>query len=114
MWDRPRHRRHPRLPYRKFPSTNLSTSVRGNLKKKHAVNRNQASADIVLHRMARITIVEDALDDAEVFDILLTSAGHEVQRFSRGTEFLESFQKGTMDLILLDIGLPEVDGYEVF
>ena len=64
--------------------------------------------------MGRITIVEDALDDAEVFDILLTSAGHMVQRFTSGIEFLESFRKGTMDLILLDIGLPEVDGYEVF
>jgi CheY-like chemotaxis protein len=64
--------------------------------------------------MARIAVIDDAQDDAEIFQIFLTRAGHDVQVFRSGTDFIQSFVPQTFDLVLLDVGLPEVDGYAIF
>jgi len=64
--------------------------------------------------MIRIAVIEDERDSAEMLQLLLSQAAYEARLFSGGAEFLRSFRGGSFDLIVLDIGLPEMDGYETF
>ena len=62
---------------------------------------------------ARILIVEDNADAAEGLRMLLELRGHQVSVCHDGSVALECAQKQPPDLILIDIGLPGMNGYEV-
>jgi two-component system CheB/CheR fusion protein len=57
--------------------------------------------------------VEDNVDAAETLQDLLSTAGHAVRVAQNGPEALEALVTDEPDLVLLDIGLPGMDGYEV-
>ena len=61
----------------------------------------------------RILIVEDDETLLSLESILLTSKGYEVKGVMDGTSALEAVASTKPDLVLLDIMLPGVDGYEV-
>jgi CheY-like chemotaxis protein len=61
----------------------------------------------------RILIVDDNEDSAELMALLFRSSGHEVITVGEGTAALSAAQSLAPDLVLLDIGLPGMDGYEV-
>ncbi len=61
----------------------------------------------------RILIVDDNEDSAEVTSILLSLEGHEVAIAHCGTEALEKVPSVRPDVLLLDIGMPNMDGYEL-
>lgn len=62
----------------------------------------------------RILIVEDNVGAAKVLARLLAKTGpHEIQVANDGAEGLERARAFHPELVLLDIGLPEIDGYEV-
>lgn len=65
------------------------------------------------HPAARVLIVEDDRDIAEGIELYLRSAGHQTERAHDGRRALELFHAARPDLVLLDLGLPEVDGVEV-
>jgi CheY-like chemotaxis protein len=61
----------------------------------------------------RILIVDDNQDAAETLAILLRTLGHEVHLAYEGMAALELAGSLQPDVVLLDIGLPKMDGYEV-
>ncbi len=61
----------------------------------------------------RILLVEDNADVADSFMMLLHSLGHEVQLAPNGTAALEAVRRHRPQVVFLDIGLPDMDGYEV-
>ncbi|MCG6156633.1 hybrid sensor histidine kinase/response regulator [Rubinisphaera margarita] len=62
----------------------------------------------------RILVVDDNQSAAKMLSILLTRLGdHEVETIYEATEVVASVQEFRPDLILLDIGLPKMNGYEV-
>jgi CheY-like chemotaxis protein len=61
----------------------------------------------------RILLVEDDPDLAETTARIVSTAGHEVQLCSDGPSALRAAQEEPPDVVLLDIGLPGMDGYEV-
>ena len=61
----------------------------------------------------RILIVEDNLDAARTLRILLTRSGHEVTLAHTGTEGVAAARGTCPDVVLCDLGLPEMDGFEV-
>jgi two-component system CheB/CheR fusion protein len=61
----------------------------------------------------RILIVEDNVDAAESLAMVLRLGGHEVQVAFSGPAGLEAAEASPPDVVLLDIGLPRMDGYEV-
>jgi CheY-like chemotaxis protein len=61
----------------------------------------------------RILIVDDNHDAAESLGFLLSLEGHEVHSVHAAREVLESARRFKPHIILLDIGLPEVNGFEV-
>jgi len=62
---------------------------------------------------ARILLVEDDPSIREVTAIGLAAAGFVVTAAADGLEALDRFRDGPFDLVLLDIMLPRLDGYEV-
>jgi PAS domain S-box-containing protein len=61
----------------------------------------------------RILIVDDNEDAADSLALLLQLDGHETQAVYTSAEALESAQSFKPHVMLLDIGLPEMNGYEV-
>ena len=61
----------------------------------------------------RILVVDDNVDTASSLSILLRLHGHMAQTAHDGFSALDLSQSRTFDAILLDIGLPTIDGHEV-
>lgn len=61
---------------------------------------------------ARILIVEDQEDNRRILRDLLTSVGYEVLEAVRGDEGVSMAVQEQPDLVLMDIQLPGIDGYE--
>ncbi len=60
--------------------------------------------------MATILVIEDLLDNARLISKALGSRGHEVIWAETGELGLEMAEEHKPDLILLDLGLPDIDG----
>ncbi|WP_422928767.1 response regulator [Singulisphaera sp. PoT] len=61
----------------------------------------------------RILVVDDNVDSAKGLAHLLATLGHEVWMAFDGVEALESARQHEPRVVLLDIGLPGMDGYQV-
>lgn len=61
----------------------------------------------------RILVIEDNDDVREMLGDALAAAGHEVHRAADGPSGIEAALRLMPDVVLVDIGLPGVDGYEV-
>jgi len=61
--------------------------------------------------MARILIVDDEADVVDLLIYLLGRAGHQVLTARNGKEGLSRVLEEAPDLIVLDIMMPEMDGY---
>ena len=61
----------------------------------------------------RVLVVDDNESAAKALQKLLTLRGHEVSAVFTGEAAMSSFAEADPDVILLDIGLPYMDGYEV-
>ncbi len=61
----------------------------------------------------KILIVEDEESLLKLESILLTSKGYEVRGVANGLAALDALAEETPDLVLLDVMLPEIDGFEV-
>jgi CheY-like chemotaxis protein/anti-sigma regulatory factor (Ser/Thr protein kinase) len=62
---------------------------------------------------ARIVIVEDNSDSLEILYELLAEAGYECHTASTGPAALKVIADVRPDIAILDVGLPEMDGFEV-
>jgi DNA-binding response OmpR family regulator len=63
--------------------------------------------------MARILVVEDDPDIAELIVHYLEKAGHSTERLSSGTEVMPRLRSSPVDLLVLDLMLPGMDGMAV-
>lgn len=63
--------------------------------------------------MTRILVVDDNADAAEGTAILLRQWGHEVRVVSDGAAGVHAARSFRPHLVLLDIGLPGLDGFQV-
>ena len=63
--------------------------------------------------VAHVLVVEDDRDIADSLELYLRHDGHRTERAHDGRRALELFAQANPDLVILDIGLPEVDGLEV-
>jgi PAS domain S-box-containing protein len=64
-------------------------------------------------RRKRVLVVEDHDDGREMLAITLRMHGHDVLVAATGREGLDLAARRKVDVALLDIGLPDLDGYEV-
>ncbi len=60
-----------------------------------------------------VMVVDDNVTNLQLLEMLLRMRGYEVQTFTRGQAALKAAASAPPDVILLDIAMPEMDGYEV-
>jgi CheY-like chemotaxis protein len=64
-------------------------------------------------RARRYLIVDDNVDSAEMMGMLLEFRGHTARLVHDGRDVLAAAREFRPDVVLLDVGLPGLDGYEV-
>ena len=63
--------------------------------------------------MASILVVDDELSIREFLQIMLEREGYEVSCVANGKEAINLFRKKKYNVVLADIRMPKVDGFEV-
>jgi PAS domain S-box-containing protein len=71
------------------------------------------STDDQALRQTRILVVDDNIDAAEVLRAALLTSGCEVELAFDGNSALTKFEAFAPEVCLCDLGLPDIDGYEV-
>jgi signal transduction histidine kinase len=61
----------------------------------------------------KILVVDDSLDGARSLSMLLEILGHQVRTVHDGPSALKEAKKSVPEIVLMDIGLPGMDGFEV-
>jgi two-component system, sensor histidine kinase len=73
----------------------------------------QASVTEAPQSKRRVMIVDDSVDGAESMSVLLEMLGHEVRVVYDGASALAAAPGFRPEVVILDIGLPDLDGYHV-
>lgn len=63
--------------------------------------------------MMKVLIVDDDTNISELISLYLQKEGYQTKEAYTGKEALEVFEEYSPDIVLLDVMLPEVDGYDV-
>ncbi|HEV8437024.1 MAG TPA: response regulator [Methylomirabilota bacterium] len=63
--------------------------------------------------MAKVMVVDDAVSELKLMESILRSAGHQVSCYEDGQELEQHVADERPDVILLDIVMPNRNGYEV-
>jgi len=61
----------------------------------------------------RVLVVEDHADTAQTVSLLLSLAGHDVEVAANGQAAMAAAEANPPDVMLLDLGLPDMDGWQV-
>jgi CheY-like chemotaxis protein len=72
--------------------------------------KNQVSSAV---QPLRVLVVDDNVDAANTLDMLLNASGHEVATEYTASRAIEQVQRTPPQICLLDLGLPDMDGYEL-
>ncbi|WP_075721399.1 response regulator transcription factor [Roseburia sp. 499] len=65
-----------------------------------------------MNEKSRILVVDDNSEIREVINILLSGEGYEVEEAGDGAEALQKVQQEEYDLIILDVMMPGLNGYQ--
>jgi CheY-like chemotaxis protein len=63
-------------------------------------------------RKPRVLIVEDNVDNYQLVRFLLERAGYDILSAANGREGVEMARRARPDLILMDLAMPEMDGWD--
>ena len=66
-----------------------------------------------MKKKATILVVDDESSNLKLLDSVLTKAGYKVKPADRGAIAIESALRQPPDLVILDIKMPEMDGFEI-
>lgn len=73
----------------------------------------ELTASSLLHTHANLLLVDDQLDNLRTLSAILNGRGYKVRKAISGETALATVQSQPPDLILLDVRMPNMDGYEV-
>ena len=76
----------------------------------------RAENDTTVHhgRKKRVMLVDDEIDVISVLKIVLEDNGFQVDPFEDPLYSLRNYKTGLYDLLILDIKMPEMDGFELY
>jgi CheY-like chemotaxis protein len=60
--------------------------------------------------MSTVLVIDDEKFVLDIVKIALTKFGHDVQTAADGRQGIEKFDKGSFDVVITDIRMPEIDG----
>ena len=78
----------------------------------HATNREIPRPEPPRTRPLRVLLAEDNYINQELTVTLLEDAGHQVSLATNGREAAEAAARGAFDVVLMDVQMPEMDGFE--
>ena len=84
---------------------------RGRQSPSQSSHKQTSIKDSEKHRWA--LLVDDVSDVREMFSLLLTHAGYEVSEASCAQDAITLAREHSFDVIISDIGMPEMNGYEL-
>jgi CheY-like chemotaxis protein len=90
------------------PSANSRNQ--GDLITRHTLRENKSAPSAM--RILRVLVAEDNRVNQALARRLLEKQGHIVTIAGDGRAAIDAFRKNTFDLILMDVQMPEVDGYQ--
>lgn len=99
----------------------IDSALRGRVREAEATDGTAAAAssdseteetETEAQRELRVLLAEDNAVNQELVTHLLEREGHEVVVAENGAEATERFEKGTYDLVLMDVQMPEMSGLE--
>jgi signal transduction histidine kinase len=64
-------------------------------------------------KSARILVVDDDPEVSEVLELMIKKLGHEVTVINSGKEAIGAFKDGQYDMVVTDLGMPDISGREV-
>ncbi|MCK4242928.1 MAG: response regulator, partial [Dehalococcoidia bacterium] len=64
-------------------------------------------------RKVNILLVDDDPEVSEVLELMLAQIGHEVTVVAQGQEAIALFEQSDYDLVITDLGMPDISGWEV-
>jgi two-component system, OmpR family, response regulator VicR len=64
--------------------------------------------------MAKVLVIDDEKDIAEIVQLVLQLGGHQVRQCNEPDAAVDTALEYKPDLILLDVVMPGIDGYDVF
>ena len=77
----------------------------------------ETSADTAVNQEATapaaVLVVDDTIENLRLLSNLLSAEGYDVRAVTNGPQALQAVERDPPDVILLDITMPEMDGYEV-
>ncbi|MEM8831613.1 MAG: PAS domain S-box protein [Cyanobacteria bacterium P01_G01_bin.19] len=84
-----------------------------NTPKLKTADNNSLKESVKLNRFdnLKILVVEDEVDSRDILTLVLEQEGAEVTAVTSAEEALAAFADSSFDLIISDIGMPQVDGY---
>jgi PAS domain S-box-containing protein len=103
-----------KLPLRKELSS--SFQAQSNLKQSQALDTDELSSTSTssnLLRGIRVLLVDDEPDNLDLLKIILTQEGAIATAVATGKEALEIASTNSFDLLISDIGMPEINGYQL-
>jgi CheY-like chemotaxis protein len=77
------------------------------------IDRDRDRAEPAPHVALNILVADDSQDGADSLAFLLKAAGHQVFTAYDGRTAIQLAEQHRPDVVLLDIGMPEVSGYDV-
>ncbi|MEQ9234828.1 PAS domain S-box protein [Coleofasciculus sp. E2-BRE-01] len=80
---------------------------------RHNAHDWQKTSDTTPLKGIRVLVVDDEADTRELLGIILQQAGAEVIIMASAQEVLSQFNQLTLDILVSDIGMPQMDGYRL-
>lgn len=77
------------------------------------IDAGQPDAENLIPVSRRVLVVDDIADSADSLAQMLSLSGHDVRAAHSGTTALQIAREFCPEVVLLDIGMPTIDGYEV-
>jgi DNA-binding response OmpR family regulator len=77
------------------------------------VRRRRCTHNLRMGRMLRVVIADDDVDAVRTLEALLRDEGHAVLGVTGGKQALKAIGEFGADVVLLDIGMPDMNGYAV-
>lgn len=61
----------------------------------------------------KILVVDDEQEIADLIEVYLSAEGYQVFKYNNGTEALSCIERETLNLAILDVMLPDIDGFKL-
>ena len=103
----------PSVPANNFLPLNLQSQFFPETPNERQQERFQDRSLRQKEKKRRALVVDDVADVTEMLSVLLTHAGYEVRTASSAAAALSSAKQDQFDVIISDIGMPQMNGYEL-